>query len=42
MSWRYLIDVLENFEQFPGDICSVSCRYMMDVMEIYDGCVGDI
>jgi len=50
VSWRYLIDVLEIylngvlkiFEEYPGDIYSVSWKYMMVVLEKIILCAGDI
>jgi len=42
VSRRYLIGVLEIFDECPGDILTVSCRYFIGVLEIFDGCPGDI
>jgi len=42
VSWRYLVGVLEIFDRFAGDICTVLWRFLIDVLEIVDGCPVDI
>jgi len=37
VSWRNFIDVLEIFEECPGNIRCVSWRFLIGVMEIFDG-----
>jgi len=49
VSWRYLVGVLEIFDEFQevfdgfaGHNWSVSWRFLIGVLEIFDGCPGDI
>jgi len=42
VSWRYIKDILEIFDGFPGDISLVSLIYLMSFLEIYVGILGDI
>jgi len=41
VSWRYLVGVLEIFDQYPRDIWYASWRYLMCPGDIC-GCPGDI
>jgi len=50
VSSRYFMGVMDIFDRYPGDICSMSWRYLMgvlmiiliSVLEIFDGCPIDI